>query len=198
MFRTISLFSAAALLISAQADASTVFPARGYELSAYKSLSQIGDSKLCIAHAGDGANAMLAYAQEQSCSTFVFLGTAPAKDAVLNAPCLVVGGDLDGIFPAAHFAAARHKDVEKRCDYALIRGASHHSFVGVDAKVPAHVAENDLRGEPLGNELRDILLFDASALARGEANADLVAAPLVKALELEGSGQLGKDVCSAS
>ena len=98
MFRTISIFSAAAILIAATTDtvaASNVFPARGYGLDAYSSLSQIGQDGLCVAHSAEGAKAMMEdHAQEQRCSAFVFLGAAPSKDTELDAPCIVVGGDM--------------------------------------------------------------------------------------------------------
>ena len=93
----ITLFSAATVILTAQAQAARVFPGQGYGKDAYSSLSQVGSSGVCIAH-GDGAAAMLKDAQTEPCNAFVFLASVPSKvkDAKLpeGVPCLVVGGDL--------------------------------------------------------------------------------------------------------
>ena len=43
---------------------------------------------------------------------------------------------------------------------------------------------NDLRGKSVRQELHNIVQFDASSLAIASADAEAVAAPLVKALQL--------------
>ena len=65
----------------------------------------------------------------------ILLGVVPNSKQELqgvDAPVLVLAGDLDGVLRFSSFAAAQHKLASTKRRFAVIQGASHHSFASGD------------------------------------------------------------------
>jgi len=140
----------------------------------------------------------------------VLLGAAPALDDVTQRT-LVIAGSRDGVSRFSSFAALAHRHRQDgRHVFAAIRGASHHSFASGSAS-PAHAGldlQPTITSDATLAEVTAIVAdfaqssshassSVAGALARAEAVASKLAAPIVEALTLEGSTALGKVWCNS-
>jgi hypothetical protein len=163
------------------------------------------DKQVCVAHGTDGIDAISK--SNVACDAGVaVLGAAPMPEALqkINGRVLVIGAELDGSIPFSHFAAARHRsaNVEDR-HFAVIRGASHASFTS--GMLMESDAQTDLKSVASQEEtfkttaaiLRDFVKGDGEALSAAKAAAEQLATPVVKALQLEGSTQLGHAACNS-
>jgi hypothetical protein len=129
-------------------------------------------------------------------------------------PVLAIAGDLDGVSRFSSFAAARHRahraasSSRRKKTFAVIEGASHASFapelvVGssvlrkVDLRPEIDHATARDRAATLIHQWADSSVGAGAELAAAETRAAQLAAPLIKALQLEGSPNIGKDVCNS-
>jgi len=64
----------------------------------------------------------------------VLLAAAPTREmlALSEAPVLIIAGELDGVLRFSAFGVARFISVGPRRRFAVLRGASHHSFTDGD------------------------------------------------------------------
>jgi len=147
-FLLVGVCLCAALCYGSASGTKTVFfPEEGYDLSMYEPLNKVimtsfggklQDSEICFAHGKKGfVDGMAAYRSnpERCTAGLVLLGAAPGKSQDLQgleAPLLVLAGDLDGILRFSSFAAAKHKFGSTKRRFAIIQGASHHSFASGD------------------------------------------------------------------
>jgi hypothetical protein len=199
-------------------DASvTFFPAEGYSKGAYDLLGEQVSSVLkaegteanvCVAHGNEGLRAITdGMPRNASCrDAVVLLGTVPEKTHITTVlatgtPLLVLAGDLDGVSRFSNFAAAMHKFRSDHVRFALVQGASHHSFASGPSVHPLDlVPEIDTK---LAHSVVAALVGDFVAerkegkLVEAESAAGKLAAPIVAALKLEGSAALGTDICNS-
>lgn len=186
--------------------------------------SRAGSTRVCLAHSQDGAETLLAaaasgYLGDQCDHGLVLLGAVPTSDMLskVSQDVLVVHGHLDGVTTFSTFAVARHQattfpaSTSKRVTFASLDGGSHSSFVNAEAPLSALAREADLRPaiphDQVHAEVAAIVSdfvgqgsrfsTDGTALARAEARAAGLAAPVVAALKLEGSPALGAPSCNS-
>ncbi len=120
---------------------------------------------------------------------------------------LVVQGDLDGVARFSRFAAARHRFASDASRFVVVEGAAHSSFYADAAPHPLDLrpALDDAQAHA---QVADLVLRyatrddnagadDEGNIAAAERRAAQLAAPVVKALQLEGSPHLGKDICNS-
>ena len=181
--------------------------------------------ELCVAHSHAGAAALreLLSALPTRCQGgAVIMGCFEAGIVEkLPAPTLIIAGDLDGVSRFSEFAALRHRVLQspradgKQLSFAAIRGFSHHSFVpaalpltdpSFAPSAPANLAALDLIPDVSAVDAAPRLAAIISDFARGGIRAALgeaervasrLAAPIVAALELEGSTALGTPWCDS-
>ena len=195
----------------------TFFPAEGYSQAAYEGLGkQVSaflkeghtETNACLAHGKQGMlNAMKTLSGHGPCSSaLILLGAVPeeghlATISAARTPLLVLAGDLDGVTRFSTFAAAKYKYRKYNARFALVQGASHHSFASGTKPHPLDlVPEVDTkRGyEMVAALVGDFLsAHETGELSRAESMADKLAGPIVAALKLEGSAALGTDVCNS-
>ena len=117
---------------------------------------------------------------------------------------LVLQGNLDGVARFSRFAAARHRFASDASRFVVVEGAAHRSFYDDDAPHPLDLqpALDDAQAHAQVADL--VLLYatndnadDEEKVAAAERRAAQLAAPIVKALQLEGSPHLGKDICNS-
>ena len=203
----------------------TILPGAGYTIADYDTLrSQLlrdlapDGNELCVAHSHAGAaalRALLSASPTRCKGGAVIMGCFQEELSTLPTPTLFIAGDLDGVSRFSEFAALRHR-VLQRADawlpsLAAVRGGSHHSFASTAsprtdpslAYPPADVAALDL--VPDVSEAPNLAAIIAD-FARGRRGAILdeaervaarLAAPIVAALQLEGSAALGHPWCDS-
>lgn len=194
------------------------FPEEGYDNSHYEPLNEVlstsfgeklKESKLCFAHGKKGfVNAMASYkSNPEGCRDgLILLGVVPNEKETLQglkAPVLVIAGDLDGVLRFSSFAAAQHKFASAKRRFAVIQGASHHSFASGDKPLPLDLRP-DIEHVKAHNAIAAIVhdfVFpeekENSLLNKAEDLSLKLAAPIIAALKLEGSGALGTDICNS-
>lgn len=193
------------------------FPGLRLPQTAYESLTSVvtrslvnisASGELCLSHSVDGAKAAFrAAADGDRCKAgLAVLGAAPTPDDldVAKVPVLVILGQSDGVTTMSHYAVAMHIARGKRDHrFALIRGASHLSFVGSPQDVGADL-QADLPDEKVHASVAELLVGflrgDATAvgaLSAAETDAEKMAEPLVDALKLEGSSAFGQPACNS-
>jgi hypothetical protein len=218
-FLLVGVCLCAALCYGSASGTKTVFfPEEGYDLSMYEPLNKVimtsfggklQDSEICFAHGKKGfVDGMAAYRSnpERCTAGLVLLGAAPGKSQDLQgleAPLLVLAGDLDGILRFSSFAAAKHKFGSTKRRFAIIQGASHHSFASGDKPLALDLRP-DIGHSKAHSTIAAVVndfVFSSdkgdTMLKKTEALADKLAAPIIAALKLEGSGALGTDVCKS-
>jgi len=209
----------AGLCLVHAADTKTVFfPEEGYEISMYAPLHKVlttsfdeqsKDPNICIAHGRKGfEKALNAYHNnpKRCLDGLILLGVVPNSKQELqgvDAPVLVLAGDLDGVLRFSSFAAAQHKLASTKRRFAVIQGASHHSFASGDKPLALDLRP-DIEEEKAHRVISAVVnefLFDdkdeKNILKAAEKLAVKLAAPIVAALKLEGSGALGDDICNS-
>jgi hypothetical protein len=122
-------------------------------------------------------------------------------ESVSAVPVLVLGGELDGIFPMSHFAAAMAKLSAAKIRFGIVEGGlSHHSFASGRRPRGDIEAESE-EGRGHGAISNAILGFlkegHEDAMRRSEVFAQNLAGPIIAALQLEGSDALGTDICNS-
>lgn len=181
---------------------------------------------VCVAHSADGAERLLEAAAARSVGDqcehgIVLLGAAPTSAQLRDVPqdVLVVHGSMDGVTRLSNFAVARHHALQERTTsphgparrFASIHGASHASFVDPHVEPSALAKAVDLRPALAHREahaavakvVHNFLVTaitgqpGSGALAQAEADAESLSAPVVAALEMEGSTKLGKEACNS-
>jgi hypothetical protein len=162
---------------------------------------------LCFGHSSDGAASMLKAGADGKCDAgVVVLGAAPSLESLagIRSRVLIVAGDLDGVMPFSHFAVARHRSSSKDgCRFAVLRDASHMSFAsGPSSEAVAAVdlqpaIHEDAAHDRLAEIVHDFVRGDGAALRAAERSAAELAGPVVDALKLEGSAQLGHPACNS-
>lgn len=199
-----------------------IFPGAGYQLSAYDGLrreiqSILPDSQksLCLAHSFDGARQLLSLPLAElirECGdALVFYGVSltSLQLAYLSVfkSILFISGTLDGVVPVSHFSLSRQlaRIMPSAHTFVLISGASHHSIV--NAIPSTFVLENgDLMSDQSSEEVCKIIAqligefffgLETALLDKIERATELIAAPIVTALQLEGSAALGILVCNS-
>jgi len=161
------------------------------------------DKQLCVAHGGLNLDA-LSQINAGCDAGFAMLGAAPEPELLekLDGRTLVIGGDLDGSIPFSHFAVARHKASKDR-HFAVVRGASHASFApGQQSEEDQETDLDPLVSEDESFKLVTDIVFDfvnggGEALASAEHAAAQLADPVIDALKLEGSTELGHPACNS-
>eukprot|EP01048_Picozoa_sp_COSAG05_P016188 COSAG05_NODE_2051_length_3637_cov_5.084228_4_plen_525_part_00 len=166
-------------------------------------------TSLCVAHGAAGLASALSTiaASPLHCARgLVIMGASPLQQQqeegehllrlARNTPMLIIAGDLDGVARFSKFAAARHRFVDStRCRFAAIAGASHRSFASggtpFAGDLTPTIAEATAHATIAMLVLDFVGVGSGDALARAEALASRLAAPIVRALQLEGSEALG-------
>lgn len=203
------------LAVSGAAHGFSVYPADGYSVGDYEGLrsalkrqSQYG-GEFCIAHGAHGVRSLLGVLKDREECTegVVYLGATPTEEQmriVGDTRLLVVAGTLDGVSRFSRFAVARHRYASVLRRFAVVHGASHHSFTSA-AKEKRHrhdllpAADATMVHSKAASIIVDFVEGGQSsgALHTSEVSAEKLAGPIVKALQLEGSGALGTDVCNS-
>ena len=138
----------------------------------------------------------------QNATAVVLLPGSDWQAETGDLPVLAIAAEMDGVARFSSFAAARHRDrhIESK-RFVVVEGASHHSF-----DHGLHTAPLDLRprvddesARERAADLIDMWLSfkDNNGLVEAERRAAELAEPIVKALQLEGSPHLGKDICNS-
>ena len=139
-----------------------VFPAEGYTMKSYESLTQTIklnltrhenekedlSLELCLAHGNNGLSKLTDYLLETknaiseiyqtTCKNgIIALGAIPSNtdhEILRNNKVLFLAGDVDGVLRFSNFAVAKHEyeTTFKNYHFGLIQGASHHSFASSD------------------------------------------------------------------
>merc|ERR1719387_1033724 len=170
---------------------------------------QTEEPNLCVAHGRKGLeNVLNVYHKnpERCRDGLILLGVVPNSKQELqgvDAPVLVLAGDLDGVLRFSSFAAAQHKFASAKRRFAVIQGASHHSFASGDKPLPLDLRP-DIEHVKAHNAIAAIVhdfVFpeekENSLLNKAEDLSLKLAAPIIAALKLEGSGALGTDICNS-
>lgn len=161
-----------------------------------------------MSHSVDGAEAALraAAAGDRCKAGVVVLGAAPMPEELdaVKAPVLAIMGQSDGVTTMSHYAVAMHVSGGRRDHrFALIRGASHMSFVDRSQDMGADM-QADIANEKVHASVTELLAgflggdaASAGALSAAETDAKNMAEPLVEALKLEGSSAFGQPACNS-
>jgi hypothetical protein len=131
---------------------------------------------------------------------YSFLASSPV-------PVLAIAAELDGVTRFSLFAAQRHQHAHQH-RFVVVGGASHHSFAqtswkGLDLDLQAEITNKAAQQHAAtlihewvrtnqGNSTTSTKLLEAA-----ELRAAQLAAPIVKALQLEGSAALGQEICNS-
>jgi hypothetical protein len=125
-------------------------------------------------------------------------------DTIINndqVPVLVVGAELDGVTRFSQFATTRHRHASTNHHFVVVKGAAHHSFTppAVNTRnildLQAEVSDEFTRAQT--TILIEQWLNNSTEFNVAKRDAYLLAAPIIKALELEGSSHTGKDICNS-
>jgi len=172
----------------------------GKAMLSEKLSSVVAGKQLCVGHGSVGADAFTK--GDSACDAGVaILGAAPEPEVMqqIKSPVLVIGAELDGFVPFSHFAVARHRAAHlTHCRFALVRGTSHASFASgtLDTDLKP-VASQDWSFERIAGIVHDFVQGGGEELSSAEADAKLLATPVVDALKLEGSLKLGHVACNS-
>lgn len=162
-------------------------------------LSNVAKGKqLCVAH-GSGVES-LSQSAVVCDAGIAMVGYTPEPELLQNLQgrVLVIGAEMDGTVPFSHFAVARYRasGINGR-HFALIRGASHASFATrTETDLNPSVSE-DVSLKHLIEIVHDFVNGGGAALSAAEEAAAQLGDPVVDALKLEGSTQLGHPACNS-
>jgi hypothetical protein len=157
-------------------------------------------SNLCFAHSKSGIDSLVKDS-EHCTDGIVMYGAAPNRFqmSLFKSPVLVIGGTRDGVTPMSEFAVSRYHN--RKATYILIPGASHTSVMDAPASHPldlqAVLSPEEVRAH-VTQLVTDFLgLTNSGALKAAVVRTAELADPVVAALELEGSAELGDPWCQS-
>jgi len=164
--------------------------------------------ELCVTHSTEAAEALLeevAVDSNRCAQGLVHLAAAPKTlGKVAHLPVLTIQGTKDGIVRFSDFAAARHISTSPKHRFAVVPGASHHSFVEGQRSAPLAALDlkPDITNDQAVNKAAAVIAdflghTNTGALAEAEALAAKMAQPVIDALQLEGSTKLGHPACNS-
>lgn len=202
-------------------DGVAVFTGSGYfapALSELRAALGVVPPALCLGYGQGSPATIVAQRSAGSCGAgVVVIAAVPSVSELWQLEqigagrVLVVAGELDGVTRFSHFAARRHVyaggGAVGGIRFAAIRGAAHHSFANHHHPIPHAIADLDLAADITPAEAhRSVAAIIAEfarpraehgALTAAEAEAARLSGPVVLALELEGSAELGHPACNS-